>query len=664
MKLSLVGLIPLVLLVYLSLELFSEHKRNLDLLRGYIGRIHQSADLNALSNELQAERRHSIQFALTGEEAMEMNLQRMRTDSMLRSLESKYAETLGNFATYTFLSPFGQFREAIDSRKASADAIMHYFTSAVLRLNTMNTIPVVTNAHLEPVFQDLVTQKILSEMGTYLAVVRTNIYNALYTQRNIMETLRATKGVYDVYRTYEKEFFEKASPIRKRGFDSIRRSPELQATTQYIDSLFQTFEPGGRYDAHTWWAVSLAGVQQLRSFQKYIVDHVEREISSIYRKQKQSRNAAVVVIGLMVLGGIGVIIFVIRNLTIMLGELDRAAQRIAAGGTGVHLEKASDDIIGRLSESILRIEKANRALAEAAEAIGKGNFGVPVEPRSRGDVLGNAIIRMKKDLQHFTNEMKELEKRKDNFIKMASHELKTPITSIKGYVQLLLQLINDRTSRNEELPRPLLLTSLLTIDKQISRLTRLIGELLDLSRVETGQFEMNMEHFNLNELVMETVKELQQTTSHHLISFESSSQVMIYGDRDRLGQVITNLLTNAIKYSPASDRIEVQLHPTGEEVAVTIRDYGIGIEKPEQHKIFERFYRAEGEQEKTFPGFGIGLFIASEIVQRHDGKIRVESEPGKGSVFTVLLPLSLPKPQLSTTVKRAGGSPGSKHAHS
>jgi signal transduction histidine kinase len=339
--------------------------------------------------------------------------------------------------------------------------------------------------------------------------------------------------------------------------------------------------------------------------------------------------------------GIAVILYTIRSITTMLLELKKAAQKIAQGATNIHLRNISNDVIGSLSESILRIDMANRDLANAAEDIGKGKFDVPINPRSQADVLGNAIIQMKNNLQRFTNEMIELEKRKDTFITMASHELKTPITSIKGYVQLLLKMVIDIDKKGEEFSRPLLHSSLLTIDKQVTKLTRLISELLDLSKIETGQFEMRIQQFSVNDLVAETVKDLQQITTHHRISLQNGLERKIQGDRDRIGQVLTNLLTNAIKYSPRSDKIELQVYPVGDkEIAISVRDYGIGIENSHQERIFERFYRVEGEKEKTYPGFGIGLFIASEIIHRHNGKIKVESEPGKGSVFTVILPVN------------------------
>jgi Signal transduction histidine kinase len=180
--------------------------------------------------------------------------------------------------------------------------------------------------------------------------------------------------------------------------------------------------------------------------------------------------------------------------------------------------------------------------------------------------------------------------------------------------------------------------SLSTIDKQIVKLNRLMSELLDLSRIDTGKLELNMQNFNLNHLVAETVEDVQQTTKHQ-IHIQNNADCRVFGDKDRIAQAMLNILTNAIKYSPNMNSIDVNIFQPGENaVSVSVSDYGIGIEKKDQEKIFERFYRVEGKSEQTYPGFGIGLFIASEIIQRHNGTIKVESKKGEGSTFILTLP--------------------------
>jgi PAS domain S-box-containing protein len=237
-------------------------------------------------------------------------------------------------------------------------------------------------------------------------------------------------------------------------------------------------------------------------------------------------------------------------------------------------------------------------------------------------------------------EIKKLEERKDDFIKMASHELKTPITSIKGYVQLLLNIYDELNEEKFQASRITVKSSLYTISKQVSKLTRLVSELLDLSRIESGKLELRKSEFDLGVLVEEVVQDARLTTSKHAVIINNDFEGNVYADKDRIAQVLLNLLTNAIKYSPDADNIEVYVEGNKKRAIIKVKDHGIGIDKKDQNRIFERFYRVEGKSEQTYPGFGIGLFIASEIIQRHKGTISVESEKGKGAVFTITLPLN------------------------
>jgi two-component system CheB/CheR fusion protein len=162
--------------------------------------------------------------------------------------------------------------------------------------------------------------------------------------------------------------------------------------------------------------------------------------------------------------------------------------------------------------------------------------------------------------------------------------------------------------------------------------------LLDLSRIDTAKLDLHMIPFDLQALVKETVEDVRLTT-RHTIEVNHDGAGKVYGDKDRIAQVLVNLLTNAIKYSPqgSSVKVNVDQHTNG-TVSVSVSDKAIFIEHKDHEKIYERFYRVEGKNEQTYPGFGIGLFIASEIIQRHDGMISVGSEKGKGSTFTFTLP--------------------------
>ncbi len=227
---------------------------------------------------------------------------------------------------------------------------------------------------------------------------------------------------------------------------------------------------------------------------------------------------------------------------------------------------------------------------------------------------------------------KELERQKEEFIGIASHELKTPVTSIKAFTQVLRNRFIKMGDENSAL-------LLSKMDSQINKLTSLISDLLDVNKIETGRLQFHVEYFHFNVLVAEVVEELQRTTERHNIVTHFSRSKKIYGDRDRISQVITNYLSNAIKYSPHSKKIIVATSSEKGSVMLSVKDFGVGISKEAQDKVFRRFYREEGKRQETFAGMGLGLYISDEIIRRHGGKTWVKSRKGKGSIFYFSVPV-------------------------
>lgn len=227
----------------------------------------------------------------------------------------------------------------------------------------------------------------------------------------------------------------------------------------------------------------------------------------------------------------------------------------------------------------------------------------------------------------------QLEQQKDEFVSIASHELKTPITSVKAYTQIL----GKRFQKAEDAKSVELIAKM---DAQLDKLTDLIGDLLDVTKIEAGRIQFHESHFDFNDLVEETVEELQRTTEKHHIEQDLQPSRTVYGDHERLGQVLINFLTNAIKYSPHADRIIVGTAVDEDNVTLSVQDFGVGLSKEEQAKVFERFYRVGGSDLATFPGLGLGLYIASDIIKRHKGQVWVESIKAKGSTFYFSLPMT------------------------
>ncbi len=228
-------------------------------------------------------------------------------------------------------------------------------------------------------------------------------------------------------------------------------------------------------------------------------------------------------------------------------------------------------------------------------------------------------------------ELTELDRLKDEFISVAAHELKTPVAVMKGYAQALLR------AREEVAPPKRKMLD--AIDRGADRIDRIVKDLLDISRLYLGQMELTLERVDLPEMVEEVVDRMALTTTKHRIQIVRSEPVVIQGDRDRLEQVLINLIDNAIKYSPKGGDIDVAVLVRDREAIVSVRDYGVGIPREKQPHIFERFYRAHTGTPYDYGGMGVGLYISKEIIRRQSGRMWFESEEGRGSTFYFSLPL-------------------------
>ncbi|MDB5147035.1 MAG: yycG 6 [Mucilaginibacter sp.] len=250
----------------------------------------------------------------------------------------------------------------------------------------------------------------------------------------------------------------------------------------------------------------------------------------------------------------------------------------------------------------------------------------PVKDR-QGHIIG--LSKIARDI----TEKKQDEVRKNDFIGMVSHELKTPLTSLTAILQVLhLKLKNT--------PDAFIAGALDKANMQVKKMGNMINGFLNISRLESGKILVDKQGFDMDQLLMEMIEEANITVTTHVISLVSCGPVMLLADRDKIGSVISNLLSNAVKYSPRGKAIEVKCEIKGKDVEVSIKDEGMGVKQQDIHKLFDRYYRVQTNHTQHISGFGIGLYLSAEIIQRHDGKIWVESASGEGSTFYFSLPLS------------------------
>lgn len=238
---------------------------------------------------------------------------------------------------------------------------------------------------------------------------------------------------------------------------------------------------------------------------------------------------------------------------------------------------------------------------------------------------------------HDITERRKLEKQREEFVSIASHELKTPVTSMKGYIQIMQDIFSsaDDSVASELIGK---------LDRQVDRLSNLIKDLLDVAKIKEGQIELTKSNFDIDKLITEVAAEMQLMSKSHIIIADLNARQTIDADKERIGQVLINLISNAIKYSPNADKVVVTSSSDEEKITVSVQDFGIGIAPELQEKVFERFFRVYDEKIKSFPGLGLGLYIAAEIIKRHGGNFSVKSQKNKGSVFVFTVPIKFSPP--------------------
>jgi signal transduction histidine kinase len=332
---------------------------------------------------------------------------------------------------------------------------------------------------------------------------------------------------------------------------------------------------------------------------------------------------------LIILAGIGATTLLANRIVSPLRSLSTVAQRVADGDLTASVEPTTRDEVGQLAGIF---NNMTRSLRERDQAISSAYQ----ELEQLAQTLERRVLERTQELQLANQKLQELDRLKSAFVSIVSHELRTPMTSIKGYVEnMLIGLTGTLTDKQSHY--------LQRVKRNVERLTRLINDLLDLSRIEAGRIELHPAWLSVPELVGDVVESLHSMAREKPVTVVTQSAPalpLIRADRDKLHQILTNLIQNAIKFTPPNGEVRVEMQRTDGHVLISVADTGCGIPPDEIDKVFEKFYRGESAPVEA-RGAGLGLAITKSLVELHGGRIWVESTPGHGSRFSLTLPTEL-----------------------
>ena len=629
-KMILIGLVPLLFLVFMSFQIYHEKTQKVNQLGSFIQRIQQTGNTNTLIDYLQNERKYTFDFAMTKSRPAELDVQRPATDSIINYLQQNPDPSMESFANYTFLDKLQQVRNQADSGKIGPNEVMHYYSTMIYRLNTLNTVSHGSVVYLQPVYMDLVAQKLISEMITSLGIMRSNVYNVLYTREYMVETLIGMVGLHDVYMTYEKEFYIKASPETITSYNNLRNNSSLKQVVDYMDTLFKRFSFDDSYTAQRWWTVSDKGIDLLNNLQKAIGQNVNEKTNAILKEEKMARERTLIFLIVSLLFVIIFVSYAIRVITKMLNELKIAAQEISIGArTQVPVETISDDVIGNLAQSISRINENNLRLVRAATAIGKGDFNTPVQLRSKDDLLGNAILRMRDNLQQLNYALQQKV--------VESGQMNEELRNLSAHLQNIREdeRIHIAREMHDELGQLLtgftmdiswlkrrLATDDAEIGEKLDDMKKLIEEAVIFVRTLAAELRPSiLDDFGLIPALEWHSEEFKKrfkidVNFHSQVEELKTSPLIATG----LFRMYQESLTNVARHAEAHNVI-ARLDITSDQICFSVSDDGKGFDMSNDGK------------RKT-----LGLLGMKERAAMMGGKLEINSELGTGTAVMITIP--------------------------
>jgi Histidine kinase-, DNA gyrase B-, and HSP90-like ATPase len=634
-KLLTAGIIPLLVLLYASEQLYSEKENRVTLVLNYSNHIHEAGEIGSLISELEREARYSFDFALKKGRYSNLVIQRSRTDKFRIDLEKSEDPSIKNFSKYTFLNGLEAIRAAQDS---SAIADVHrtseFFNNTILRLSTINTVALSNNTVLQPLYADVESQRLLFEITTLLSTTRTKIYLSLFTGYNMQGALSATHDAYNTLKTYEAEFLLKASPSSIDLYHAEENNNKLKPVFVYLDyaSINQQFD--STYTPSQWWNMSSGGINVLNNQYNILWRQVQAGLKNIYHREIRARNLTLLFLIAAILLVVGFIVYTVRAVNKVLHELAAASMNGQNVETGKSINHAA---INRPDDAV--------ALSHKAEKTDPGRFN-GIDSKMNGhavhekDPVG-AEFKLQDENDLLAKTTRELTDDKPKPVFTRNEHLYMPV-GMQHSKEDFSKVVADDMANYTEFPKPDREGEKETVGSKTEQgtdsLTSQMNELIDASEIEHSRLIYNKHTFQLNDLVSEMVNKTQHATKSHKIFLRKNAPVEVNGDRARIAQVINNLLQNAIRHCPGCESIIVSLEERNQIAVCSVEDFGDGIVISQQEKIFEKFYRVNNTKTEVHPGLGLGLFIAREIIKNHNGKIWIKSEPGLGSTFYFSLP--------------------------
>ncbi len=527
---------------------------------------------------------------------------------------------------YYFIEPFNSFKSWDD--KILLQFVIFYVQAIIIALiisRVSKTTSDLSIAHDEIKSSHRRLHNILDGINAYIALL--SIDGTIVEQNKLLENLKLSSSISnDSGYIYDSLPWKKSLETSQKLRNAIEDAKNGLET--YFDGKIQTAEDKF-IDVSIYIAPIYNNGGKLSNILLTAIDITDRKNYELYLQRATENYYKLIdsnIVGMIIVDSIGNIIEANQAFLNLIGYADSEFKGSSLNLKSlIRLEDHNPEV-----EDLDMLLTQGSTLAAQKEIIDKNGNAIPIIITS---VLINEQEKRYLSLIIDITEHKKLDKKKDEFISIASHELKTPLTTMRGYVQLLhqnfLQIYKERLDYID------------IMQNQISKLNELVDDLLDVSKIETGKLSLDITEFNIVELINEVIKETAPFSREHKINLIANpTSIKVKADRFRISQVLANFLTNAMKFSPPRTNINIYAVIEKDYVIVKVQDFGVGVKKSELKNIFKKFYQGENNRvPANRKSMGLGLYISSDIIKLHNGSIGVESEEGQGSTFYFALPL-------------------------
>ena len=644
-KLLLLVLLPFLVLGYFTFDKISLEKVKIADMENIHANMVQLEKVSELTHEFQKERDFAIKFLLNPllSAENELRTQIKLTDSVKSTYRSFVLNSGRDTSDLQMLNEFEKIRNKITGYTFGPNQVERGYNQLISYY--LDLVAQVGSAINTPLIKE--------EMKAYLSLAESK--ESLGKIRNVINKAL----VFSLFQRYEYGIFSELNGAFKYNLNVfLRHSPDkfksrfsmdIQAGTMIntLDIINYCFENQtnnlSEFTATDWWISATGSINLLHELELFVLSNIKGSLNQQEEYLENDIYSLYLMLSIVLISVLVLVSLIAKSITGQLKRIEFVVHNLKLGKTDVKVQITSDDEIGKLAKSFNEMARDATNMASLAEDIGKGNYETEFEKRSEEDIFGKALLNMRDNLKAKTDalndnitQLKEASQYKTDFLANMSHELRTPLNSMLILASLLQE--NKEENLNDEQ-----LEFIGIIHKSGWDLLDLINDILDLSKIEAGKLGVELMEVDLFKVLDDCYKLFSNVAFENKLEF-SIVQVtpipqIITSDEMRLSQILKNLIGNALKFTPSGGSVRLLFSYQNETLEFNVVDSGIGIEKDKQEAIFGDFNQTDGSTSRIYGGTGLGLSITLNLVELLNGELTLESEKGKGSKFSVYLPL-------------------------